>query len=189
MSNSELANIVLQTDRLVLRPPRLDDAPLICVYLNNLRVTENLLRPPYPYRESDARTYLLAAIEGRSSGYWFPCAIERKQDGLFIGNMGLSLTPEFNRGELGYWLGEPFWNRGYATEALAALINFGFNHFDLIRVQANHFTDNPASGRVMQKAGMTYEGTLRHYFVRFDKPKDAAFYGILREEWQRQSKR
>lgn len=187
MSNSELANIVLQSERLILRPPRLDDAPLISAYMNNLNVTRTLLRPPYPYHESDARAYLLAAIEARSTGYWFPCIIERKQDGLLIGSMGLSLTPEFKRGELGYWLGEQFWNHGYATEALLKMIDFGFEQFDLIRIQANHFTDNPASGRVMQKAGMTYEGVLRHYFMRFDQPKDAAFYGILREEWQRQS--
>jgi [ribosomal protein S5]-alanine N-acetyltransferase len=180
---SDLTQLVLETDRLRLRPPRESDIAEIARHATHPEVARGTLRLPHPYTQHDARKYVHVAWEGRASGLWLPCLLERKGDAAFIGLMGLNLTPEYRRGELGYWLGVPFWNQGYATEAAARLIAYGFEVLDLIRIQANHFADNPASGRVMQKLGMRYEGTLRSYFIRFGEPKDTVFYGLLREEW------
>ena len=74
-------------------------------------------------------------------------------------------------------------NQGYATEAAQAVLEYGFRKLGLHRVQARHFTKNPASGRVMQKIGMTYEGTLRQSIYRFGRFEDAALYSILRHEF------
>lgn len=185
----DFTHLILETNRLRLRPARESDTADIATQANHPLVAKGTLRMPHPYTPMDARKYVHVAYEGRASGLWLSCLLERKGDAAFIGLMGLNLTPEYRRGELGYWLGVPYWNKGYATEAAAALIDYGFQTLDLIRIQANHFVDNPASGRVMQKLGMRYEGTLRSYFIRFGEPKDTAFYGILREDWDQARRR
>jgi RimJ/RimL family protein N-acetyltransferase len=84
---------------------------------------------------------------------------------------------------MGYWLGVPHWNQGYMTEAARRVIQFGFEQQDLHRMVACHFTINPASGRVMVKAGMTYEGILRQHVRKAEQFFDLACYGILRSEF------
>jgi RimJ/RimL family protein N-acetyltransferase len=184
LNTPSFSRVRLETPSLILRAMRESDIPSFVKYAGDPLVAETTLRVPHPYTEADAWNFYHAARDGRESGSWLPNILERKSDGQFVGAMGLNLSFEFRRGELGYWIGVPFWNNGYATEAARALIDYGFETLDLIRVQANHFTANPASGRVMQKAGMTYEGTLRQYFIRFGIPRDAAFYGIVRSEWE-----
>jgi RimJ/RimL family protein N-acetyltransferase len=85
--------------------------------------------------------------------------------------------------EIGYWIAVPYWGRGYATEAAAEIVRYGFEERNLQRVFACHFTRNPASGRVLQKAGMKYEGTLRQHVRKWDEYVDVAFYGVLRHEY------
>ncbi len=84
---------------------------------------------------------------------------------------------------MGYWLGQPYWNLGYGTEAAAALIEFGFNQLNLNRIYAYHLPRNPASGRIMQKIGMTYEGLLRQAAKKGDTFEDLILYAILREDF------
>jgi RimJ/RimL family protein N-acetyltransferase len=107
---------------------------------------------------------------------------DRTTDAL-LGAVGIMLSMPHSRGELGYWIGIPYWNRGYCTEAVRALMAFAFRSLGLHRLEARHFTRNPASGRVMQKLGMTLEGTHRDAFLRWDRFEDVAMYGILRDEW------
>ena len=83
---------------------------------------------------------------------------------------------------MGYWIGVPYWNKGYCSEAAKALIGYGFDELGLNRVFAEHMVRNPASGRVMEKAGMTYEGTLRQHVKKWDRYEDLKVYGILRTE-------
>ncbi|HYC60995.1 MAG TPA: GNAT family protein [Thermoanaerobaculia bacterium] len=85
-------------------------------------------------------------------------------------------------GEIGYWIGVPYWGRGYASDAARTIVRYGFEQCGLDRVFACHFTRNAASGRVLQKARMQYEGTLRRHLVKWDERIDLAFYGSLREE-------
>ena len=100
-----------------------------------------------------------------------------------IGAIGLTISPRNQRAEMGYWLGVPYWNKGYATEAARAVLRFGFQELGLNRIYASYFPRNPASGRVMEKAGMRYEGTLRQHFVRWSEPEDLVYYSILKSEW------
>ena len=100
-----------------------------------------------------------------------------------VGAIGLNIERRFNQAELGYWIGKPFWNRGYATEAAIAVIRFGFASLDLNRIASRHFSRNPASGRVMQKAGLRHEGTARQSMIKWGKYEDLQLYAILREDW------
>ena len=110
-------------------------------------------------------------------------AIELRSDASLVGAIGLRIDGCFNKAELGYWVGKPFWNRGYATEATTAVLTFGFNELQLNRIHAAHLARNPASGRVMQKSGMILEGTARHDTMKWGKYEDLVSYGLLREDW------
>ena len=98
-----------------------------------------------------------------------------------IGAVGLRIEREDQRAELGYWIGRPYWNQGYCTEAARAVLDFGFEQLGLNRIYASHFTRNPASGRVMQKLGMTHEGRLRQHVRKWDAFEDVEVYAVLRE--------
>jgi RimJ/RimL family protein N-acetyltransferase len=101
-----------------------------------------------------------------------------------IGAVGLVLNGAHNSAELGYWIGLPYWNNGYATEAARAVLRYGFQTLGLNRIQARYMTKNPASGRVMEKIGMIREGVLRQSLYRFGEFEDAAMYSILQDEYQ-----
>jgi RimJ/RimL family protein N-acetyltransferase len=96
--------------------------------------------------------------------------------------MGIEINRPHDAGELGYWIGKPYWNQGYCTEAAKAVLRYVFSALELNRVGAIHFTRNPASGRVMQKIGMRYEGERRQALKRWGEYVDIACYGILRED-------
>lgn len=95
----------------------------------------------------------------------------------------MGINQRHRRAEMGYWLGVPYWNRGYMTEAGRAMLAYGFGELELHRIHARHFTRNPASGRVLRKLGMTYEGTQREHVQKGEGFEDLANYGILRREW------
>lgn len=179
-----LDDVVIESDRLILRPMREADAPVMAELANDIRVIDGTLSMPFPYTLDDAHAFIAYAREHRATGQSLPCAIERRADGQFLGGIGLVLQPAHRRAELGYWLGVPFWGHGYATEAARALIDFGFGALGLNRIYAVHYHTNPASGRVMQRLGMTYEGTKRQHIIRFGVPRDDVCYGILRSDWE-----
>ncbi|MEK3990379.1 MULTISPECIES: GNAT family N-acetyltransferase [Robertmurraya] len=97
--------------------------------------------------------------------------------------MAISIHSTFNRGELAYWVGKPYWGQGYGTEAAKALLRYGFEVLQLNRIYAQSFTTNPGSWRIMEKIGLKYEGTLRQHASRFGEYYDLAQYGILKEEF------
>ena len=100
--------------------------------------------------------------------------------------MGLQINQQYASAELGYWIGQSFWRQGYCTEAARAVLGYGFELLELNRVYASYLTRNPASGRVMQKIGMAYEGCLRQHIKKWDVFEDLALYGILRSDWAAQ---
>lgn len=115
------------------------------------------------------------------------CAVTLLDNGELIGGLGLSVAPRHRRAELAYWLGVSYWNQGYMTEAVGALVNYGFTKLGLHKITASHFARNPASGRVMQKIGMTQEGLLRQDVCKGKSFEDLVLYGLLAEEWQQHS--
>jgi RimJ/RimL family protein N-acetyltransferase len=116
----------------------------------------------------------------RGDGIHFAIAL-RPQD-LFIGGIGLSIDRQNEVAELGYWIGKPYWNQGYCTEAAQATLRYGLEVLGLNRIQARHFASNPASGRVMQKSGMKYEGYLRQATRKWGRAEDWEVYSILKGE-------
>ncbi|MCY3833772.1 MAG: GNAT family protein [Chloroflexi bacterium] len=139
---------------------------------------------PHPYPPDAARDFVQKAREQWRNEEAFVFAILEKTSEHFVGCMGIHLTPAHNRAEVGYWIGLPYWGRGLATAALRLIIQFGFEELKLNRIAAGHFPHNPASGRVMQKANMRYEGLLRRSILHHGKYKDEARYAILRDDYE-----
>ena len=126
----------------------------------------------------------LASLQPKSeAGEIANFAITLRQDRQLVGCISLRIDRTFNRAVLGYWVGAPFWNQGYCTEAAVAIIDHGFRDLGLNRIHSMHLRRNPASGRVMEKAGMTREGEARQHTKKWGRYEDLVFYGILRDEW------
>ena len=135
---------------------------------------------PHPYEDGMAEEWIASHGPGWEAGK-FLTLITSERDGL-VGAVSLHNNAAHRRGELGFWVGLPFWNRGYATEASGALLDFGFNELDLNRIQARHMTRNPSSGRVMEKLGMKPEGIQRQDTLLRGTFEDIAMHAILRSE-------
>jgi len=172
---------VLTTPRLVLRPFEAGDAPTVQRLAGAAEVADTTLNIPHPYLDGMAEGWIATHGPARANWESVTYAITTAADGL-VGAVSLRLEPAHRRAELGYWVGVPYWNRGYASEAASAVIRYGFETLELNRIHAHHFTRNPASGRVMEKAGMRREGLLRQHVVRSGRLEDLAAYAILREE-------
>jgi ribosomal-protein-alanine N-acetyltransferase len=170
----------LETERLLLRPYNEHDIPELLPLIGTREVAATTLRIAYPYTEQDARAFLELAKE--RDKLWL--AITLRADGRQIGGIGLRLEPQHQHAELGYWLGVPYWGRGYATEAAREVLRYGFEDLGLHRIFATHFKHNPASGTILKKLGMRYEGCQREHLRKWDQFVDSEFYGILRREWQ-----
>lgn len=143
----------IATERLILRPLAPRDRARLIKLANNFRVSKNLGTMPYPYTEAAADEWLGKQAELWAGGKTVALAITI--DDELIGGTGVGVRDSHDW-ELGYWLGEPFWNRGYASEAAAALRDYAFSGLKLERVVAGHFADNHASGRVLTKLGFRY---------------------------------
>ena len=143
------------TERLVLRAPVKSDADELCQLANDLGVAGMLSTMPYPYRPADADAFLGKPVNWRREPRF---AIEHRHFGL-IGGLGFDEKAP-GRLEVGYWLGRPFWGRGYATEALGAALRWAKADWRRNVVWAGHFADNAASGGVLVKAGFLYTGDV-----------------------------
>ncbi|MBC6612712.1 GNAT family N-acetyltransferase [Hymenobacter sp. BT507] len=170
----------LNTERLLLRQPQAHDIPTIVQLANEPTVAHMTLNIPHPYAESDAIYWLNAANQGFASGLHQVFAIELRETNQFIGGIGITVEPRFNRAEAGYWVGKPFWNKGFATEALRAVLAFGFETLELHKIFATHLTENPASGKVMQRAGMHWEAELHQHVRKNEQYLDLMQYQLTR---------
>jgi len=181
-----MAQPTLTTQRLVLRPYQAADAHVTSTYLNDIDIWRTTMNIPHPYTRAMAEEFIAkqpaAWAEGKSASYAIGLRAGTKQ---VIGGISLKLKTEHRQAELGYVIYKPWWGRGYATEAARALIEFGFRTLNLIRIDAQHFSGNDASGRVMIKCGMTLEGIARQDVIKGDEVLDSHRYAILREEWER----
>lgn len=172
----------LRTPRLLLRPFSIEDAPAVTLLAGDRAVASTAARIPHPYEEGMAEAWIATHPGAFRDGQSVVLAITLPADNRLVGAIGLEISGEDRRGELGYWVGKPYWNRGYATEASQAVLEYGFQVLDLDRIYAHHFLRNPASGRVMQKAGMKHEGCLRQHVLKWGAREDLEVYGILKAE-------
>jgi RimJ/RimL family protein N-acetyltransferase len=173
----ELPSLV--TRRLVLRPYSLADVPDLVRLAGSREVAATTLRIPHPYCEQDAIDFIVSTNSDPSLERCARFAVTLRDSGDYCGGAGLRIEHWQQQAELGFWLGVPYWGKGYATECAQAVVKFGFDTLKLHRIFASHFAHNLASGRVLRKIGMQYEGCLRGQVFKWDKFYDSELYAIL----------
>ena len=175
---------MIQTERLVIRPFVVTDAKRVFECCNDYEVVKTTLGIPWPYSEKMAESWIgrkeIEIKEGSSHEY--AICLKENPDNIVgcISLMGTNSAAK--KAELGYWLERKLWGKGIATEAAKAMIDYGFNTLGLNSIYARFFDINPASGRVMEKCGMTYAGMLRNHEFRFDKYYNIKFFELLKED-------
>jgi [ribosomal protein S5]-alanine N-acetyltransferase len=172
----------LLTDRLVLRPFDLADAPAVERHLNVWDVVDTTLTIPHPYPAGGGATWIATHADGWARDERLSLAICTRDRDELVGAIGLNIERPHSRAEVGYWIAREEWGKGYATEAARSIVAFGLTELELRRVEGRIFTRNPASGRVLEKIGMTLEGVHRDACRRWDRYEDVVVYSILESE-------
>jgi RimJ/RimL family protein N-acetyltransferase len=176
----------LVTERLVLRDLRAGDAAAVAAGAGDRRVAAYLIQVPSPYPIALARRWVAHRIDWWTDrrGVTFAVTLPEEPD-MLLGTVSLRCYVRDRRAELGYWLAQPAWGHGFATEAAQAAVDFGFRELDLVRVYAQVLADNRASLRVLDKLGMVNEGIKRQHVLKARRLHDVVLYGLLRDEWSR----
>jgi RimJ/RimL family protein N-acetyltransferase len=173
----------LQTRRLVLREFAREAASEVRRLAGVREIARMTLLIPYPYEEGMAEEWIASLRPSYEAGEHVTFALVLRDGGELVGSIGMNLNARDNNGELGFWIGVPYWGRGYCTEAASEVVRYGFEVLGLHRIHPNHFGSNPASGRVMQKVGMVREGTRREHYKKWGEYEDRVEYGLLAGEW------
>ena len=173
----------LITERLTLGEVRLTDIPAIVTQADSELISRTTLNLPHPYGENDAIKWINLARQGFVNQNHFIFGIRLRSTDEFMGGIGLVVSRPNNKAEIGYWIGTPFWGKGYMTEATAAIIRFGFEELSLNRIFASYISDNVASGRVMEKCGMIKEGEFADNIRKNGEYKSTVHYRLTRAEF------
>lgn len=173
----------LQLERLILRPFDLDDAKVVKELAGDKYIAEMTLNIPYPYEDGVAEEWIETHSNNFNEDRSLSLAIIYKEDKYLIGAISIGCTKKFDHGELGYWIGRKYMNKGYCTEAAKGIVKYGFEVMNLNRIFARHLGKNPASGKVMEKLGMKYEGLLRQHVKKWGEYEDLVHYGLLKDEY------
>ena len=174
--------ILLRGERCTIRPWQKTDAESLERHANNINVARNLRdRFPHPYTSKEARAFL-RHVAGEED----PSNLAIDVGGAAVGAVGYVPGRDVERfsAEIGYWLGEEFWGRGIATEAVVLVTAFAFRQLNYLRLFALPFADNPASARVLEKAGYVQEAVLRASSVKYGVPKDQLLYARINSTWR-----
>ena len=174
----------LQTDRLVLRRHRRDDAPAIAAALADWEVARWLARLPIPYTLPDAVSWIRTTTRNWNQATDYQFVVAEADDDRLVGHMGVRIEPGGAEGEFGYWFDRRAWGRGYASEAGREILRFAFDELGLQRVMAVVLPDNERSARVVRKLGLLPDGHRRQRFDPIDATVDAPVYAITRQRWQ-----
>ena len=173
----------LETERLLLRPAVMGDAEDIYAYASDPEVARAVLWEAHRSL-ADSRDYIRYLRSQYHSGQPSNYVIVLRETGRVIGTIGfMQWYPEHGVVEVGYSIGRAWWGQGIAAEALRRFLALCFAQPSILRVEAMHETDNPASGRVMEKCGMRREGVLRQRISNKGRQVDVALWAILRDDW------
>ncbi len=168
--------IQLTTERFILSSFTVEDAAALTELADDFEIADTMISLPHPFPPSYAREWITAsgpatfAVHERTTNRLAGCAELR------------DIEADHNQAELSFWIGRPFWGRGYASEAVAAVIRHGFDSLGLNRIYAHHMSRNPASGRVLQKLGMQQEGLMRQRVCKWGQYEDVYLYAILQSD-------
>jgi len=179
---------MIETERLIIRKFTIDDAKDVFDCCNDYEVVKTTLGMPWPYTEEVAKGWISKQVNRQEEGVCYEFAICFKDNpNKIIGCVSLiDINPVAKRGEMGYWVGRKYWRKGIATEAAKAMIKYGFETLGLHSIIARYFDINPASGRVMEKCGMNYVGTIRDNEFRFGKYYNVGYYEIIQGDMEKQ---
>ena len=173
----------LETERLILRKLTWEDVEDIHTYSSNEEVTKYVTWETHKTL-ADTKEFIEYALTQYENEQIAPWGIQYKENGKIIGTIDfVSWQVSHHIAEIGYVLSQEYWGKGIMTEAANEVIAFGFNQMDVIRIQARCFVDNKGSALVMEKTGMSFEGTMRKMMFAKGKHQDVNMYSILREEF------
>jgi RimJ/RimL family protein N-acetyltransferase len=175
----------LKTERLYLRSFHTEDRDRVLELAGQKEIAAMTLSIPHPLKPKEVEEWLKDRknhFEKDVGVVWAICEKEEGRAGTLVGAMGLRKDERNNSGEIGFWIGKPYWGRGYATEAGRKVIGYAFSEMELNRVEAKHFVENRASNRVLEKLGMQYEGLHRQAIQKWDRYLDVKRYAILRSD-------
>ncbi len=179
---------VIETPRLILRRAAMRDAADIHRYARDAEVARHVLWEAHTSLW-DTRAYVRFLLYQYRSGEPGSWVIALRESGRVVGTIGyMSYAADNSTVEVGYSLAREFWGQGLMTEALQAVISETFRVLKMHRIEAMHFTDNPASGRVMEKCGMQHEGHLRQRICCKGVFRDVEMWAILRRDWEKSQK-
>ena len=164
---------------IALRPIEMRDAPRVQLLAGEREVAETTAQIPHPYPDGAAEAWI--ATQGRAAAGEHSYAITLSEDGLLIGAIGFRPSAG-EHGHLGYWIGRPYWGRGYATLAARAVIAVGFHCLDVDELTAWHLASNAASGRVLEKCGFRILRTEQR--EHRGSVQACCLRGITREDWE-----
>ncbi|SDZ41556.1 ribosomal-protein-alanine N-acetyltransferase [Evansella caseinilytica] len=174
----------LETKRLRLRKITAEDAEEIFYYASKEEVAKYVTWNTHRSL-TDTKAFVSFVLDQYDQGKIAPWGIEIKQNGSFIGTIDFVWwKPLHHSAEIGYVLSHDYWGKGIMAEAVGKLLSFGFEKMDLVRIQARCFVENIGSQRVMEKAGMSYEGLIRKGLFVKGKHRDLLMYSIIKEEFQ-----
>lgn len=174
---------ILKTNRLNLRPFVIGDAKEVQRQAGNAKVAVTTGAIPHPYPDGLAEQWIGRRQEMFKNKISTDWAIELNSTNQLIGCMSLIFNRAHQRAELGYWIGEEFWASGYGTEAAVEVVRYGFENLSLNKITARHVPENMASGKILQKVGMKFEGHLKQEFLKDGRFLDLIVYGILKNEY------
>ncbi len=175
----------LRTKRLVLRQFCSSDAQRLHYLANDKQVANGAHYMPYPFLASAAEEWLVKhkelVREGRAAVFAIcqRSPTESNESPELIGTVGLAIVEVDQRAEIGYWLGREYWGNGFCTEAVVAVVEYGFEDLGLHRIFAHHISRNVASARVLEKAGFSKEGVFRQHARKWGVFEDTVCYGML----------
>lgn len=175
---------ILNSERLSLRFFEMTDASAVFRLVRERDIAATTTNIPHPYLEGMAEEWIGTHQTKFEDGELINFAITLTSTKELVGAIGLMVNRDFDSAELGYWIGKPYWGKGYCTEAARAVLHYSFNDLNLNRVYAFHYLINPASGKVMEKIGMKKEGIARQHIKKWGVYHDSVGYGILRSEFK-----
>lgn len=180
-----LGTVTLETERLILRKTRQNDAePMFRNWADDERVTKYLNWPPYESVEQLETTYHKFLLDNQDKADFYDWKIELKEIGEPIGAIGVvQLREDTEAATIGYCLGHNWWHKGIMSEAFREIIRFLFEEVGLNRIESYHDPRNPHSGDVMKKCGLVYEGTARQAGKNMQGICDNVHYSILKEDY------
>jgi [ribosomal protein S5]-alanine N-acetyltransferase len=180
---SATAQPLIRTDRLLLRPFAFADAPEVQRLAGAYEIADTTISVPHPYQLNDAIDWIEKQPRDFAAGRAVRFAIRLLPKETLIGAIELhDIDREHAQAELGYWIDQQRWGKGYATEAGTPVVRYGFDVLGLNRIYAHHLVRNVASGEVLRKLGMRQEGVLRQRVRKWGRFEDVVLCAVLRRD-------